>query len=71
MSNLPCSPDIFSDDQDVRRLAKGPCFQCPIRMECMSMGVKSKARHGVWGGFDLSSARSRRRAAQIVQLTLG
>ena len=62
-------PEIQYRTVDQRRLhmlhvneAKAICSTCPVQDECLDFALTNNIKHGIWGGFSMSSsARSRRK----------
>ena len=43
---------FFAPTSAGRKRAKQLCFECPVRLECLSMALERKETWGVWGGCD-------------------
>jgi len=57
---VPCeeNPDIWYpediSDPTVRHqatvVAKGLCYDCPIKKQCFEYALRTRQKHGIWGG---------------------
>ena len=46
-------PEDFDDPQvrhQITVVAKGICYECPIRQKCFEYALETDQRHGIWGG---------------------
>lgn len=67
---LPCrsNPDQWflekDEDPKARREAKDLCFtKCPLRLQCLDIGLREGQAHGIWGGYYPEELRKLRRTA--------
>ena len=46
-------PEDF-EDPEVRHqatvVAKGFCYECPIKTQCFEYALETRQKHGIWGG---------------------
>jgi WhiB family transcriptional regulator, redox-sensing transcriptional regulator len=49
------------------RRAKVICQQCPVQLQCLDAALENDERHGIWGGINFGTARSRAREELRVQ----
>ena len=49
--------DFFSEDQEEIEIAKGICYNCPVRRQCLQNALDTQTRFGVWGGVDEKELR--------------
>ena len=57
---VPCeeNPDLWFPediaDPTVRHqatvVAKGLCYDCPIKKQCFEYALRTRQKHGIWGG---------------------
>jgi len=46
------NPDLFYGDKTADEVAKDTCQRCSVRQACLDWALKTRERHGVWGGLD-------------------
>ena len=46
--------------------AKSVCFECVVRVECLSEALRSDERFGIWGGLTERERRAARRSTHEV-----
>jgi WhiB family redox-sensing transcriptional regulator len=52
-------PDLSPFDRArARDYAKGICFGCPVRLECVEHGVREGEKDGIYGGLDEAQRRA-------------
>ncbi|MFJ8752030.1 WhiB family transcriptional regulator [Streptomyces sp. NPDC102441] len=44
-------PEELFADGVAQNKAKGVCFGCPVRTECLAHALDQRIEHGVWGGM--------------------
>ena len=49
------------------RQAKAICQQCPVQLPCLDAALENDERHGIWGGVNFATARSRTRDQLRIQ----
>lgn len=49
----PGTPDMFPSDGDARAIAdaRSLCFDCPVRMQCLTAALGNGESYGMWGGL--------------------
>lgn len=54
--------DFFADNTTYASL-RGPlrCERCPVRLDCLAVGIRDDENWGVWGGLDPKQRRALRR----------
>ncbi|MFD2794596.1 WhiB family transcriptional regulator [Promicromonospora vindobonensis] len=50
-SCLDEDPEIFFAGGGVSRKAKKICQSCPVREQCLELGLRNDERFGIWGGL--------------------
>jgi WhiB family redox-sensing transcriptional regulator len=56
-------PEIFFKGGGTTAKAKAICAACPVRQECLELGLEHDERFGIWGGLtwaERKALRSRR-----------
>src|SRR5881396_3204787 len=46
----------FSTDPEDQAYAASICAGCLVRVQCLKWATDTEAGHGIWGGFDFSTA---------------
>ena len=49
------------------RRAKVICQQCPVQLQCLDAALENNERHGIWGGINFGTSRSRAREDLRIQ----
>lgn len=49
--------DFFAEERQAWRDCKQICQSCPVKRECLSYGLQTRAVYGVWGGLDQREMR--------------
>ena len=49
------------------RRAKAICQKCPVQLQCLDAALENDERHGIWGGVNFGTARSRTRDQLRIQ----
>lgn len=54
---------FYGESREDEAKAAAYCAQCPVEQECYELAVKTKERHGVWGGVSFNQG-DRKAAAE-------
>ena len=49
------------------RQAKSICQKCPVQLQCLDAALENDERHGIWGGINFGTSRSRARDQLRIQ----
>jgi WhiB family redox-sensing transcriptional regulator len=63
-------PSMYPDPSDKagEEAAKGECFACVVRSECLAYALDKGEQHGIWGGLNTDERRAARRRENRARL---
>ncbi|MFD2024108.1 WhiB family transcriptional regulator [Promicromonospora aerolata] len=61
-SCLTEDPEIFFAGGGVSRKAKKICQSCPVRDQCLELGLLNDERFGIWGGLTRAERKALKRS---------